>query len=341
MMATAGGGDHHDDASTTDLSTTTLDRLPDTRALLARAAFSLTPGLRSGSARSGLPGRELVVAGVRQDLDRYAAYSRVCGRGLRDEVLPTWLHILTFPLQLDLMTARDFPFPAVGLVHVENRMRVHRPVRAIEELTLSVHAADLREHRAGAQFDLRERVSIGEELVWEGVSTYLARGVRLGGSGSGQDGGDVGVGGDGGDVGAADGTGSQWSSAEPEALAQRALWRVDGRDARDYAAQSGDYNPIHMNPIAAKAFGFPRTIAHGMYSHARALAWLEPRLPEAYVVTASFKKPLLLPATIAFRAARDGATRASGGAQGEAWRYAVTSRDGSRTHLLGGIEVPE
>jgi acyl dehydratase len=33
-----------------------------------------------------------------------------------------------------------------------------------------------------------------------------------------------------------------------------------------------DVNPIHLHAIAAKAFGFPRAIAHGMYTAARAFS---------------------------------------------------------------------
>ena len=40
---------------------------------------------------------------------------------------------------------------------------------------------------------------------------------------------------------------------------------------------SGDRNPIHMHELTAKAFGFPRAIAHGMWTKARCLAALERR----------------------------------------------------------------
>lgn len=317
-------------AGTAAGTTRTLDRLPDTRVLLAKGALSLT-GRRAG-APAGLPDRALAVAEVQQDLDRYTEYSRICGRGLRDEVLPTWLHVLTFGLQLDLLTQRDFPFPAVGLIHVANRMHLHRPVRVTEELSLSVHAADLRPHRSGAQFDIREQVHVGEELVWEGASTYLARGVKLpDAEASGQAGGDT-------ETETAEGADLP---AEPGALPQRALWRVDGRLIRAYAGASGDYNPIHLNPLLAKVFGFPRTIAHGMWSHARALAALESRLPDAYRTRIEFKKPLLLPGTVAFRSRRQSDVAGeAGAADRDVWQFAVTSRDGSRNHLIGVVESP-
>jgi acyl dehydratase len=63
---------------------------------------------------------------------------------------------------------------------------------------------------------------------------------------------------------------------------------------------SGDHNPIHLHPLTAKAFGFPRQIAHGMWSLARCVAALENRLPDAVTVEAAFRRPILLPGTVAF-----------------------------------------
>ena len=40
---------------------------------------------------------------------------------------------------------------------------------------------------------------------------------------------------------------------------------------------SGDHNPIHLHPLTAKALGYPRQLAHGMWSLARCVAALENR----------------------------------------------------------------
>ena len=92
---------------------------------------------------------------------------------------------------------------------------------------------------------------------------------------------------------------------------------------------SGDHNPIHLYPLTAKALGFPRQIAHGMWSLARCVAALENRLPDAVTVEASFKKPILLPGTVAFGqdAVPDG--------HGEGLVFALTSPRSGAPHVLG------
>ena len=80
------------------------------------------------------------------------------------------------------------------------------------------------------------------------------------------------------------------------------VWQASARVGIDYAAVSGDRNPIHTSWLGARLFGFPRPIAHGMWTQARALAALEGRLPDTYTVDVAFKKPLLLPSTVTFTA---------------------------------------
>ncbi len=102
-------------------------------------------------------------------------------------------------------------------------------------------------------------------------------------------------------------------------------WRLPADLGRTYAAVSGDANPIHLYPLTAKALGFPRQIAHGMWTLARSVAAIENRLPEAVTVEVAFKKPVFLPGTVAFAARRDD----------ERWTFAMTSPKDGLPHLLG------
>ncbi|BCB80738.1 hypothetical protein Pflav_071480 [Phytohabitans flavus] len=140
--------------------------------MYARAAIGLVPGFN----RPGwLPDTVLQRAGATVDRAHLAEYSRVCGFRLADTLPATYPHVLAFPLAFRLMSRRDFPFPVVGLVHVANRIELRRRIDAGERLDMSVQAADLREHPRGRQLDVVATASVGGEVVWRDVSTYLRR----------------------------------------------------------------------------------------------------------------------------------------------------------------------
>ena len=153
---------------------------PSTLGLYARAGLGSIPGVSSlplvGGRAKDVPGDELVLEDVEIDLDRLAAYAGVCGFRLRDELPPTYPHILAFPLHMALMTDRRFPFPAIGLVHIGNRITQHRPIGIGEALRISVRASKLEPHPKGRQFSLITEARAGDELVWDSASTNLRRG---------------------------------------------------------------------------------------------------------------------------------------------------------------------
>jgi acyl dehydratase len=230
---------------------------------------------------------------LRADPDRVADYVRVCGFRVRDELPPTYPHVLAFPLHMKLMTDGSFPFSAVGLVHIENRIEVRRPLRVGEQLDLRVRPGDVEDHPKGRSFAIVTEARVDGELAWREESTMLRRGAGSGG-------------------------GDREEVAEADFVAE---WHLPGDLGRRYAAVSGDRNPIHMHALTAKLFGFPRAIAHGMWTKARCLAALEPSLPDAYEVSVEFRKPILLPGRVAF--------------ERRVQRFAV--RDGEKLHLLGRL----
>jgi len=207
--------------------------------------------------------------------DHVAAYASVCGFPDKDVAPLPYLHMVAFPLHLALMTDPAFPYPAIGTVHLENAITQHRPVRVGESVTASAKAQHLRPHAKGKVYDVEVSVTSDGETIWESTSTYL----RLGGGDK-----------ENGDPG-------RTFSPVPNGGIP---WKLPADLGRRYAAVSGDHNPIHLYPITAKAFGFPRQIAHGMWSKARCIAALENRLPDAVTVEVGFKKPIFLPGTVSF-----------------------------------------
>ncbi len=274
---------------------------PSLPRLYAKAAIgTVTPG----SGGDDLPDTEVVLTDVGIDREHLADYDRVCGFRLRDRLPATYPHVVAFPLAVRIMTRDDFPFALPGLVHIANRIRLHRPIEASDRLTVRVRTADLREHPKGRQFDVLSEAVVDGETVWTETGTILHKG---GGSGR---------------------TDRSRDPEEAELPERTARWRVPADTGRRYAAVSGDHNPIHLHPLTAKAFGFPRQIAHGMWTKARCVAALEDRVPEAYAVEVSFRKPLVLPAEVGFGARREG----------EAWSFAVRSERSGSPHLTGSLE---
>jgi acyl dehydratase len=171
-----------------------------------------------------------------------------------------------------------------------------------------VHAERLAAHPKGAQVDLVTEVTevaAGADSVWRGRSTYLARGATAP-------------------------PGDAFEPAPPAGAGDgppAAVWQVAADAGRRYARVSGDVNPIHLHPLAARAFGFPRAIAHGMWTAARALAALQGRLPDALVFDVAFASPVLLPSTVELHTCR-----ASGG-----WDLDVRGAGSGRVHLRAAV----
>jgi acyl dehydratase len=278
-----------------------LDAAPPLTRLYARAAITAT-----GRRGDQLPDVSYELADVTIDRAHLASYQEVCGFRHDDQLPPTYPHVLGFPLAAKLMVEPAFPFALPGMVHLQNRITQQRPILADEMLAVRVHATNLREHPRGRQFDMITEASVGSELVWSETSTYLRRERR----------------------GPRSSSSPAPTSPEPAAEAEgggRSIWRVPADTGRRYAAVSGDVNPIHLNPLVARLFGFRRAIVHGMWLKARCLAALEGRLPDHLAVDVEFKSPLLLPSTV------DLTTQATG----NGWSFAVADRRSGRPHLIG------
>ena len=229
------------------------------------------PGVRkTGDDPSVL--REVRTATVSPDHVR--RYADVCGFPVKDTAPITFPHVLAFPLHMGVLSSPEFPFPAIGMVHLRNTITQHRPVLVGESLHLEVHTSPLRPHPKGTAVDFLATASVDGTPVWESTSTYLRRGAPR--------------------------ESVDAPTSDDPVVPGRVTWRLPGDLGRRYAGVSGDHNPLHLHPITARALGYRRPIAHGMWSLARCLAALENRLPGAVTVEAAFKKPIPLPGTVAF-----------------------------------------
>ena len=212
-----------------------------------------------------------------------AAYRKVCGFA-DSAVLPaTYPHILAFGLQMQLLTDTKFPLPLLGLIHLSNRIRIHRPLGGVSDLSIGVHAQNLKPHAKGATFDIITTVEDSLGLLWEAESRMLCRGVKL------------------------EGTSTDEAQPSPTQVSELTRWKAPADIGRRYARVSGDYNPIHLSAFTAKLFGFPQAIAHGLWNTARTLAALGEHLPAANIeISVEFKKPVRLPSEVTLLASAAG-----------------------------------
>src|SRR6478672_10458438 len=229
---------------------------------LVRAAAGALPFVPRGDT---LPDRTLTVDELTIDPANVAAYANVTGLRFGDAVPLTYPFALTFPTVMSLVTSFDFPFAAMGSVHIENRITQHSSIVVTATVSVQVHAENLREHRRGLLVDIVTDVNVGNETAWHQVTTFLHQQRTS-------------------------------LSDEPKPPPPNAVLRITPGQIRHYASVAGDHNPIHTNPIAAKLFGFPTVIAHGMFTAAAILANIEGRLPDAVKYSVRFAKPVVLPA---------------------------------------------
>ena len=239
------------------------------------------------------------------EAEAVGVYARQCGFAPEQGVPITAPHILAFPLQMRIMLGADFPYPAVGLVHLHNRIRQQARLNLGDRLTLTARAGRFRAHDKGQAFTLETTAARDGETVWEGVSVYL----RLGHPGRGD-------------------PAPVLTGDEADRLIE--TWTVPADLGRRYARVSGDANPIHTSALGARLFGFRRAIAHGMWTKARAVAALSPPAPlDAAEAEVAFRAPLFLPGQAGLYA----------GPPGDIRDFEVRDATGGRAHLRGRLTL--
>lgn len=281
-----------------------LDAAPRLGALYARAGAASLRGRTSG--RGALPAVEHRLDGLAPDPARLTAYQHLVGEPATDALPAGYVHVLAFPVATALIVRPDFPLPALGMVHLANRVALREPLGVGDALDVRAWAQDLRPHRRGAQVDLvtevrRAGTPADAAPAWRGVSTYLAVGSRAAGDAPAEE------------------PRAPFTAPEPTGR-----WVLGPATGRRYAAVSGDANPIHLSPLTAKALGFPRAIAHGMDTAARALAAVGARRGPAYAWDVEFAAPVLLPSSPAVRTERTGS----------GWRVTAWDAKRGRLHLV-------
>lgn len=296
-----------------------LGELPSLSKLYVNAAANAARRRVLGSApgRKRLPSAVHEVRGVLADVENLTAYQHLVGETASDVLPAGYVHALAFPVAMSVMNRDDFPLPLLGMIHLRNVVEQRAPILFTDALDVRAWSENLAGHRSGTQLDVVAEVRSGgsDALVWRGVSTYLAKGVFLPGVDKpGHSNGSSG--------------GGDFSPPDPTAV-----WQLGLETGRSYATVSGDFNPIHLSTLSAKALGLRGSIAHGMYLAARALADVGSAKSDAFVWEVAFDAPVFLPAKVAL----DIATTQTDAGAWERSDYVAWNPRSGRRHFSGSV----
>jgi acyl dehydratase len=261
---------------------------------------ALTSLGKRGGATPTVPRLPTLLRPVRSDRARLAQYRALCGFDDSGLLPVTWPQVMAGPLHFHMVTDPSFPLPAAGVVHLRNLIEQYQVLRDDDPLGFECALSPAVATHRGFEIDLETRATREDTLVWRSVITFLSR-RRSGGEKPTPSGGP---------------SATPAADTPPPARTplRSTVLRVPESMGRRYAAIAGDYNPIHQHALAARAFGFPRAIVHGMYTLARTVAECADDLPPTpFALQCAFRRPVFLPSTVVLSAERttDGAVEFS------------------------------
>ena len=252
-----------------------LERMPQISLLSPKVLATFK---RKPARDTELPKMSVELPGLRFDAAKLAAYKDICGFA-GDAVPIPYPQVAAINLQMHLLTQPQFPLPLVGLVHLKNTIHQQRELSADETFDVKVGVIGQKTSDKGIEFELETILTEqGGRPVWWAVATVLNR-AKVQGRRKGPP-----------------------PPPPPAHLGQYHALNIPEDLGRRYGRISGDMNPIHLYPLTAKALGFERHIAHGMWTMARSCALLQGELgrPPARL-ECQFRQPVFLPAKASLR----------------------------------------
>lgn len=265
-------------------------------------------------AQSGLAGR--IEARIREVTPAAAAlerYQDVCGFRPSPWLPISFPHVLAAGMHLRMLLSPAFPVRLPGLVHVWHEIEQNQPIPAGAALHIESWIDGAALTNRGAEFCLHTVVSSDGGTAWRERTGFLARSKGPALAADAQ-------------PGAAQTPDAAATGDAPFTVVAR--YPLQANLGRRYARASGDYNPIHLFRVTAKAFGFKAAIAHGMWSLARCASALLAEDASNVRITVNFKRPLMLPTTTLLEAGPADQNR----------HFRLRSADGKTTFLSGRME---
>jgi hypothetical protein len=241
-----------------------------------------SPGRSKYKGLDSIPQLEARWANAKDTPEKIQAYREVCGFANDGHLPILYPHVLTSAMHINMLADKRFPVSALGAVHARTHILQRRPIAESETVDLCCRFSDKRVLKAGLEVDITTIVLAGGEPIWESVNAYLFRGKKFGAVGDPH-------------------PWTQFDEASPPTI--ESTWHVPSNMGKRYAKITGDYNPIHVSRILAKAFGFKRDIIHGFWSLGRGLSLLPDFAYDAPSrLDAAFKGPIFMDSDTALKA---------------------------------------
>lgn len=239
---------------------------------------------------SELPGPEVVQTVPPRDpelvsryLQHLGAEPSTWGQAVPNHLFPQW----TFPALAK--TLERIPYPLGDLLNGGATMRSRAPLPMGESLTS--RARLMRIDDDGRRAIMHQALTTGTPSAPDALEVEFRAIVRLRSRPpSGRDTGKH--------EGRDEGRAGREKPTVPEDALEIGRWALGPSSGLEFALLTGDFNPIHWVPVAARAAGFKNTILHGFASMARAAEALGQRLgsPQALsTLDVRFVQPLVLP----------------------------------------------
>ena len=198
-------------------------------------------------------------------------------RTVPPHLFPQW----TFPLAFE--TIRELPYPLLSALNGGCRMEVNRPIPQNEPMTVRARLEDIDDGERRVVLHQRivtETPSAPEALVSHIYAVIPKPRPKDAPRGPKKE-----------------------KPRVPGEARELAFWRLGPDAGKDFAILTGDFNPIHWIPLAARAQGFRNTILHGFATLGRAVEGLNTSLFAGRTgwletVDVKFTRPLVLPARV-------------------------------------------
>ena len=215
-----------------------------------------------------------------------AAYVRHVGgdaRAYKGKVPPHFFPHWVMPVAADVLSG--LPYPVTKILNAGCRLQVNAPIPLGERLVVGAALVNVEED--GRRALITQRVFTGPASTPQALEVEIRAIVPLGRGGGDKkrDAGD--------------------KPRVPLAAREIQRSRLSSDAGLSFAKLTGDFNPIHWVPPAARAAGFRNVILHGYGTFARAFEALARGLfsgdpARLKVLDARFTRPLVLPHDVGF-----------------------------------------